>query len=410
MLDPDHAAQTTYPPMSIRFVLAVAGLPLFLGSFTGCRAELGECDEAAAREVVLRVARPPGAETAEETFASGIGDGTPLYAGQALMQIHCGGDSGGCHAPAAKGRGRGGAPAGLDFDLGLACRLGIDGPCCDEAQCEAYAREFCDGSPDPNCAQNEYDEQMVRVGAGIERLRRNQRQTYNHRYDVLRTVEDGSMPPGPAGEGRRGEFDYYGEYEAGTFSGLLPTIETAAGRETLRNWLACGSPVLELSVPQDENNGPTDDCGAGPVGRCAVAAPGIEPPGPVWDQIYTRVVRPLCLSCHRDPAIPIDEERVPNVFWGYDDRGNGQELDYSTEEDALAAMLNVEASSRSAATDVDCAESGLLIVPGDANASIFYRKMTSDPGCGETMPLGGRGLPEEILAPIRQWINEMPPM
>lgn len=394
MLDPDRAAQTTYPPMSIRFVLAVAGLPLFLGSFTGCRAELGECDEAAARQIVFRIT-PAGEEPEEETFAGGIEDGTPLYAGQALMQVHCG-DSGFCHSPAARGSGRAGAPLGLDFDLALACRVGVD-PCCDEAQCEAYAMEACMGSTESDCLQTTYDTEMARVGGAVERLRRNQRQTYDHRYDVLRTVEDGSMPPGQAGEGTRAFAEYYGEFEAGTFSGRIPTLDTSAGREVLRNWLACGSPVLEFSIPADADDGPGDDCGAGPIGRCGVAAPGLEPPDPTWDSIYDRVLRPLCVSCHQPD----------NPFWGYNDAGNGQELDYLDADDALTAMVGVEASSRSAATDVDCAESGTLIVAGDAEASIFYRKMTAEPGCGESMPLreGGRGLPENVLEPIREWIN-----
>jgi hypothetical protein len=394
MLDPDRAAQTTYPPMSIRFVLAVAGLPLFLGSFTGCRAELGECDEAAARQIVFRIT-PAGEEPEEETFAGGIEDGAPLYAGQALMQIHCG-DSGFCHSPSAEGAGRAGAPFGLDFDLALACRVGVD-PCCDEAQCEAYAMDACEGSAEPDCVQTTYDTEMARVGEGIERLRRNQRQTYDHRYDVLRTVQDGSMPPGAAGQGTRAFAEYYGEFEAGTFSGRIPTLETRAGREVLRNWLACGSPVLEFSIPQDDDDGPGDDCGAGPVGRCGVAAPGLEPPDPTWDSIYDRVLRPLCVSCHQPD----------NPFWGYNEAGNGQELDYSNSADALTAMVGIEAESRSAATDVDCAGSGTLIVAGDADASIFFRKMTADPGCGESMPLreGGRGLPDNVLDPIREWIE-----
>lgn len=253
------------------------------------------------------------------------------------------------------------------------------------------------GSTESDCLQTTYDTEMARVGGAVERLRRNQRQTYDHRYDVLRTVEDGSMPPGAAGEGTRAFAEYYGEFEAGTFSGRIPTLDTSAGREVLRNWLACGSPVLEFSIPQDADDGPGDDCGAGPIGRCGVAAPGLEPPDPTWDSIYDRVLRPLCVSCHQPD----------NPFWGYNDAGNGQELDYLDADDALTAMVGVEASSRSAATDVDCAESGTLIVAGDAEASIFYRKMTAEPGCGESMPLreGGRGLPENVLEPIREWIN-----
>lgn len=385
MLDPDRASQTTYSSMSYRFVSLALLAPGFFGTLTGCRAELGECDEAAARQIVFQIT-PSGEIADEDVLPGSIEDGTPLYAGQALMQLHCG-NGGFCHAPAATGNGRAGAPRGLDFDLSLSCRPSEN--CCDEAQCEAYAMQACRDEPEgsrADCVQSTYDEEIARVSSAVARLRRNQREVFDHRHDVLRTIEDGSMPPGAAGSAVRANAQYYGAYDGVAFGARVPTLDTREGREVVRNWLACGSPVLEFAIEADADDEPGTDCGAGPVGRCGVAAPGLAPPDPTWDSIYTRVVRPLCLECHQ-PG---------NPFYGPED----QELDYSDMSDSLTAMLAVDAEGS------ECAGTGTLIVAGDAEASIFYRKLTSEPGCGDIMPLGREtGLPEAILAPIREWID-----
>ncbi|MCA9616653.1 MAG: hypothetical protein KC586_28035, partial [Myxococcales bacterium] len=194
MLDPKRTPRTTYSPMPYRFALVA----LVAFASLGCRAELGECDRARAYQVVFRLT-PSGGAVEEEAIAGSFEDGTPLYAGQALMQMHCG-NGGFCHAPAATGNGRAGAPLGLDFDLSLACRNTDN--CCDEATCEVFARSACDAEPEgsrADCQQTTYDTEMARVTSARERLDRNQRVTYDHRYDILRTVEDGSMPPGAAG-------------------------------------------------------------------------------------------------------------------------------------------------------------------------------------------------------------------
>ena len=357
-------------------MLSLVGLGL------GCRAELGECDEAAARQIVFRIT--PSGEIRESGVLPGsIEDGTPLFAGQALMQMQCG-NGGFCHAPAATGSGRAGAPRGLDFDLSLACRSTDN--CCSEAQCEAYAMAACADEPEgsrADCAIAAYETEMTRVNDAIERLRRNQQVTYDHRYEILATVRDGSMPPGAAGSAVRANAEYYGAYDGVAFSGRVPNLDTREGREVLRNWLACGSPVLEFS---DDEGTPGESCGPGVVGDCGVAAPALPPPEPTWPSIYTRLVRPLCLECHQ-PG---------NPFYGPGD----QELDYSEMMASLTAMSGVQADGSA------CVDTGTLIVPGDPEASIFYRKLTSDPGCGDIMPLGREsGLPESVLAPIRQWIE-----
>jgi len=141
----------------------------------GCRPDLGECDMPTARLVVYSAL-----------------DGSPSYAGQALLQGSCG-DGSFCHAERASDRF--GAPADLDFDLGLA-----------------------------------------RDDAGLERLRRGQRHVYENRYGIMAAIEDGSMPPGDAGERVA---------SLGTPYLDLPPLSSSSGRSIVRNWLACGVPVVE---------------------------------------------------------------------------------------------------------------------------------------------------------------------
>ncbi|MBX3246426.1 MAG: hypothetical protein KF901_04515 [Myxococcales bacterium] len=359
--------------MSLRHAL-LALAPLVL--VTGCRPDLGECNENAARQVVF-------------LGGSGIDDGLPLYAGQAMTQLHCG-NGGFCHSPAATGAGRAGAPAGLDFDVALACPP--DAPCCTEASCEAYARTSCNSRPEGEraaCQMETFETQMARVRRASARLAANQEVVFRYRHDILRTLRDGSMPPGAAGQSVRPSVDYYREFDGASFTNPLPEADTPEGREIIRNWLACGSPVLEAS----RNPGAMDQPGArcmaedGEVGLCAFRAGAIEPPDPTWNSIYDRIVRPLCLDCHR-PG---------NPFFGPGE----QELDYSDRMGALTAMLNVAAEGSACADDGD-----LLISPGSPMDSVFYTKMTSTPTCGDIMPLGREtGLPDEVLAPIRQWIT-----
>jgi hypothetical protein len=64
---------------------------------------------------------------------------------------------------------------------------------------------------------------------------------------------------------------------------------------------------------------------------------------------------------------------------------------------AYAALIDHDSTSR------DCG--GMpYIVPGDPESSLFYVKLTGDPGCGERMPLGGGALPADQIEMVRSWI------
>ena len=84
----------------------VAGLLVL----SACTPDVGPCDPFAAREIVYLNTGIPGDPN----------NGTPMFAGQALMQVSCG-DGRFCHANAATDGERYGVPVGLDFDFSVPC-------------------------------------------------------------------------------------------------------------------------------------------------------------------------------------------------------------------------------------------------------------------------------------------------
>lgn len=174
---------------------------------------------------------------AREVVYTDDAQGLPAYAGQALLTQSCGGGSF-CHASNATDRH--GAPAGLDFDLLLASSA-----------------------------------------AETEHLRSLQMVVFRHRDAIWRSIERGTMPPGKIGETIS---------ELGAPHRGLPSLDSSEGREILRNWLACGVPVVERV---------TDDRPAGvlPVGAVEPVAPTIDTgncAGVICDNV--------CVDTQSDPA------------------------------------------------------------------------------------------------------------
>lgn len=142
------------------------------------------------------------------------GTGRPAYEGQALINTSCGGGSF-CHAERASDRF--GAPAGLDFDLSLA------------------------SSPEE-----------------VERLRRDRNAASELRREILHQVRKGWMPPPGEGEEVVATLPKYRD---------LPAIDSEQGQEILRNWLACGLPVVERTEDDRAE-------GVEPVGDVVAPRPG----------------------------------------------------------------------------------------------------------------------------------------
>ena len=125
--------------------------------------------------------------------------GYPAYAGQALVDTSCAG--GVCHTSGIAPGQRYGVPAGLDFDVGIAVG---DTP-------EA-------------------------TSAALERLRRARRLVWNWRASLWDAVHRDFMPP----SGSDAALEWHD-----ADGRALPGVRTSEGKALLRNWLACGAPVVE---------------------------------------------------------------------------------------------------------------------------------------------------------------------
>ena len=325
-------------------VIVASGLSLLV---VGCEPELEECDETAA----LRLAYLGGASP---------GSGQVFYEGQAIMQRDCAGSQ--CHNHEAEGASRNGAPAGLNYDLPIACDLG-EASECSEAQTEALA---------------------VLVD--------NRREIYDHAREILGVVRRGEMPPSgfqPDGEYFRGNAPAVFMPPSGDTP--LPGIDTEEGREILRNWLACGSPIIGANrLPVDEGDAPGQACAmrVDEVSACVVRHPPLPPPEPTWPSIYEFFSGGNCVSnCHEPGASLFAESN----------------LDMSDQAIAYEELLGPAYESG------DCAGLGPLVAPGDPDGSLLIQKLeaqTADDVCGDPMPQNGTPLPAEFIAPIRQWITD----
>ncbi|HJL17644.1 MAG TPA: hypothetical protein RMH99_18415 [Sandaracinaceae bacterium LLY-WYZ-13_1] len=308
--------------------LTLAALALMTA---GCRPDLGVCDETASRRVVYD------------------DQGLPAYEGQALVIASCGGGSF-CHSEAAAGDDRRGAPTGLDLDLRLAAHAGWD----------------ADGEE-----------------ARLERLRRSQDAIYGTRHLSMEQVERGLMPP--PGMATREVLDASPRYaRVDPASGErtpLPGLDTEQGRALLRNWMACGTPVVSRTSPASE---PIDE----PVGFVEPAI-DVTPPEPRWPAIHDELIVPRCASaaCHgasADGGLAL---------------GGGPSA-------ALAALVDAPAAG------MPCAPTGARrVVPGDPDASLLVAKLRGSHGdgapvCGDPMPQGQNRLTDPAIEAVVTWIRD----
>ncbi|MGE0791237.1 MAG: hypothetical protein AB7S26_36525 [Sandaracinaceae bacterium] len=336
--------------LSTRWIAFAPALALV----SGCVQELGPCDYDMATRVVYEVGPIEGSD-------GFTGPGTPAFEGQAMMIASCGGGAF-CHAPdTTMISDRFGVPHGLDYDLRIA-----------EDNEETTAR-----------------------------LQSNQAFAFADRYRIWVEVSSGRMPvPGEAGEMVLSAAPTYSRYDEATEEILpLPRIATEEGREILRNWLACRLPVVERAesptMVDSESFGAT------------VSARDLAPLMPNWDDIFDRLVEPRCATapCHGSGAA------------GTPPTGAG--LDLRDRDEALMAMMNQPTAASNTGNCVnstemtdecDCDGAGMLIAPGDPDASIFLQKLEGHdaggmPVCGEPMPVSGSRPSTRSLENIAAWIT-----
>lgn len=172
-------------------VLTAAIAALVAVVLGGCGDDLGPCDPGAARQVVYDR------------------EGFPAYEGQALVHASCGSGAF-CHSAEARGLARVGAPAGLDFDMAIAS-VGTAG--------------------DP---------------AALARLSRGHANVIEWRDDIHDEVEAGTMPPwGEATLIPHANVPRYRRIATDGSVTRLPHVDSIEGVDVLRNWLACGAPIVE---------------------------------------------------------------------------------------------------------------------------------------------------------------------
>ncbi len=313
--------------------MRVAALLVFAASvvgLSGCSPSLETCDPLAARAVTY------------DTL------GKPYYQGQALVFASCGGTGGFCHTTPAVGTARHGVPFGFNFDMELVPR----------------------------------NLSMERDIAATEVLRAGQQRVYDQRFEIYSSVLHGDVPALP-------EFYEHVESFVDSNNRVLPRLDTDAGQEILRNWLACGSPVVERRPTVDDsgNFDYTRPEGVTPVGD--VVAPNQNVITPEFSSIYASVISTTCgvVGCHR----------------GTEPTGN---LDMGSRTAAYSNLVGVNAMSSG------CIDSGLMrVVEEDADHSLLINKLeghlaNGDMVCGPQMPLGGTPLDESVIDVIREWINE----
>ena len=301
---------------------ALTSLALMLA---GCEPELGECDP----EAAIAVAYDPV-------------DGMPAYEGQALMIASCG-NGGFCHgADVTSAESLFGVPAGLELDV----RLAGNGAEVDQAE--------------------------------IDRLRRGRFLVAQHARGILHTIDLGTMPP--AGDAKDRVLEAapdYVHFQDGGEPSPLPPVGSPEGREILRNWLACGAPVVERPLPRSDG-----------VPAVVVPALHVPPVEPTWSSIYANVLAARCAStlCHGGTDTDTIGFRVTSA------------------QETLRALVDAPPRGEHCR-----GRDTPLVAPGDPDGSLLVAKLTppsaSTPAvCGDVMPSAGTYLRAEDLAAIREWI------
>ncbi len=314
---------------------------------SGCLPSPGPCDETAALELVYTE------------------EGTPAFAGQAILQTSCG-NGGFCHAePSIPPGDRFGAPVDLGFDLRVASTSG--------------------------------DTQALET----ERLRNHLTRALGMRRELLAQIQAGQMPPeGDAGAtyrcqilpstcGSGGEDLAYDRFadDGVTFTPLPTLLDQDPARrdeaeEIVRNWLSCRTPVVERTVDRTDR-GP--NLVGFTVAACERSCVDVR-----WPEIYGRIIEPTCATsrCHddSDPASGLD------MLTGG--------------ADGMHARL-VAGGQR--ADGAQCGPTGLtLIVASMPDASLLLQKVeaaTGDDVCGSRMPLQGNPLSPQRQCVLRAWIE-----
>ena len=340
--------------------------------FAGCNSgDLGECNLDGTTPAGDPIEGPAAFDVAYRQT-----DGVPMFEGQAIVQSSCGNGSF-CHTPNAGGGDRFGTPAGLNFDVDLACNEAIDPDCPTES---------------------------------LQLLQSSQNYTASWGEGIISEVRGGTMPPGAAGRQVRDDTPWI--REEGT---PLPVLGTSEATEIVRNWLACGAPVVARTDLAPSEAEQLQDCPSIEGEVCKYLGPTAPLPDPTWSSIYWNVMFTQCVTCHgpansnidQNPNNPNEDGRIPGGASAF----GLQVLDLTgsdpTDTSNWAAESHSALVGASASPNGLCAAQGINVIAGDSANSLMIEKMRAIQTCGGEMPLGGGGqtIPDPVIEVIEQWID-----
>lgn len=280
-----------------------------------------------------------------------------MYTGQAIMKQSC---ANGCHSSTAEGQARQGAPKGLDFDL----------------------LPLSEGTPvtgTDGVVRLQLDPQA------LADLRHRQRKVYDEREDIWEQIQKGLMPPESTFEVLTTIVESMFNNDGSCTRGQALT-SLDADKEKLRNWLACGTPIVEansaqLTVPvvgTVGNQYPV--CGGGGGG-----SDGGMPTTPGFSEVYNTVFA-ACAACH--------------VAGG----ASGTMFHLNTEDIAYTALLGATGTG---APQSCAANPTPYVTPGDPTKSYIVAKVDKSAPvtarCGGVMP-DANGINATSLDLLKRWI------
>jgi hypothetical protein len=282
------------------------------------------------------------------------------YGGQAIINSACA--NGTCHSSAAEGEARHGAPAFLDFDL-----VPVD-------PSEAAGED-----------QNKRGDAIVQLtDRQLVNLRSRQLLLVRERDAVWQQVRDGLMPPSGIYEAYRQLKTIFDsdESEPCTRAKRFTTTSDGDAQEVLRNWLACGAPIVEVNSPLVEKNAVAGRAGFQyPIcgGDGDVPDDGGEPIVISLQELLDTGPLSFCVSCHPSSSKP----------------------DLKTLA-AATTMVNSEA---------EVCNGKPYVTRGDPDRSFLYEVLSDEkPGCDvRRMPIGSKLTAAELKL-VRDWIGAGAPL
>jgi len=368
----------------LRGRVLACSLLIVVTSVVGCKRDLGECNLDGQTQDGREIPGPAAFDIAYR-----VADGLPMYEGQALVQTTCGAGQF-CHSPAAVGADRIGVPAGLNFDVDLACT--------DESQDPTCMQQI------DSCAGGQTDTPYCKR---LEGLQDNQNQINTWAEGMIQEMRAGAMPPGEAGRDVRDRR----QWVRSPSGDPLPPIESGEAQEIVRNWLACQAPVIartELPATEAQELAP---CPSVDDEICIFSGPQEPPPKPVWDEIYWSIMFTRCVDCHG----PDNDNADQNPSREGDDIPGGlsqpafEALDLTGESDTNTTNWATE--SYPAVVDAMAYAQGIcggadrtIVVPFDSDGSLMVQKMRDLQDCGTEMP-PGQILSELLIQIVAEWID-----